>query len=128
MLGFPHETREDVEQTIEAALYLDPDYIQISYAVPIPGTELYADSLAKGYLDPNLPYEKYDSTAQIINTGDLTNGALKTLYNQFWKKFYLRPRVFWRELRWACTSWKETKRLLRGAWSFYQRVYGPHKI
>lgn len=128
MLGFPHETEEDILQTIDMARYLDPDYIQVSYVIPIPGTEMYFDGIRNGFIDPDLPLDKYDSTGQIVDTGDITEERLKILYNRFWKSFYLRPAFIFRELRRALSSKHEFLRVLRGARSFYTRVLSRRKL
>ena len=98
MVGFPHESKEDIYKTIDSAIFIDPDYIQISYVVPIPGTSMYAEGIKKGWIDPKKPFSEYDSTGQIVNTGDITDKDLKFMYNLFWKKFYLRRKLISREL------------------------------
>jgi radical SAM superfamily enzyme YgiQ (UPF0313 family) len=50
MVGFPGETREDIEQTRAFALELGCDWNQISIATPFPGTEMYKVCEDKGYL------------------------------------------------------------------------------
>ena len=97
MVGFPHESKEDIKKTIDSSIFIDPDYIQISYVVPIPGTSMYKEGIEKGWIDKNKPFSEYDSTGQIINTGDITDTELKEMYNLFWKKFYLRPKLILRE-------------------------------
>lgn len=49
MVGFPGETREDIEQTRNFALELRCDWNQISIATPFPGTEMYKVCEDKGY-------------------------------------------------------------------------------
>ena len=41
MIGFPNETREEIDQTINLALSLDIDVAAISVFVPLPGSELF---------------------------------------------------------------------------------------
>lgn len=49
MVGFPGETRDDIEQTNEFALELGCDWNQISIATPFPGTEMYKVCEENGY-------------------------------------------------------------------------------
>lgn len=49
MVGFPGETKEDIEQTRDFALELGCDWNQISIATPFPGTEMYKVCEDKGY-------------------------------------------------------------------------------
>ena len=41
MIGFPNETREEIDQTVNLALSLDIDVAAISVFVPLPGSELF---------------------------------------------------------------------------------------
>src|SRR5678815_3035382 len=50
MLGGPGETKQTLQETIDFAVRLDPDNAQFAAAVPYPGTEMYEESLRKGYL------------------------------------------------------------------------------
>jgi radical SAM superfamily enzyme YgiQ (UPF0313 family) len=43
MLGYPGETEEDIEETIEHLKESDPDHFTITVAYPIKGTELYQE-------------------------------------------------------------------------------------
>jgi radical SAM superfamily enzyme YgiQ (UPF0313 family) len=43
MLGYPGETEDDIEETIEHLKKSDPDHFTITIAYPIRGTELYAE-------------------------------------------------------------------------------------
>src|SRR6266850_290655 len=51
ILGLPGETRETIAQTIRFATDIDPDTIQVSLAAPYPGTELYREARANGWLE-----------------------------------------------------------------------------
>jgi anaerobic magnesium-protoporphyrin IX monomethyl ester cyclase len=50
MVGFPGETKETAEQTIDLALRLNPDTVQFYPVMVYPGTEAYQDYLEKGWL------------------------------------------------------------------------------
>lgn len=128
MVGFPHESVDDIHQTIDSSIYIDPDYIQISYVIPIPGTSMYSDGIKNGWIDKDIPFEDYDSTGQIINTGDITEDDLKRMYNLFWKKFYMRPKLVFRELMRMVKSKNEFLRVIKGFKSFYTRVYSANRL
>ncbi len=49
-IGFPGETVEDLEATIGFHQKLEPDFSNVCVFYPYPGTTLYRESLAKGYL------------------------------------------------------------------------------
>lgn len=123
MIGFPHETREDIEETIRSAVYLDPDLIQVSFAIPIPGTEMYSRGIEEGYIDSRIPFDQYDATGGVCDTGDISKEELQQWYYTFWKRFYLRPVFLLRQLKRVTTSMEEARLVLRGAVSFFKRVY-----
>src|SRR5439155_20274929 len=51
VMGLPGETRETIEATIKFALEIDPHTIQVSLAAPYPGTALYREAQARGWLE-----------------------------------------------------------------------------
>ena len=50
ILGYPGETPQSLERTIDYAIELDPDFANFYPAVPYPGTELYAKAKRDGLL------------------------------------------------------------------------------
>lgn len=53
MVGVPHETEEDVQETIRFNRELDPPSIAVTFFTPFVGTELYDISVAAGFYDPS---------------------------------------------------------------------------
>ena len=51
IMGLPGETQETIEDTIRFAREINPHTIQVSLAAPYPGTELYRQARAEGWLD-----------------------------------------------------------------------------
>ncbi|MGH9826927.1 MAG: hopanoid biosynthesis associated radical SAM protein HpnJ, partial [Blastocatellia bacterium] len=54
IIGLPGETPETIEQTVKFAQELDCETIQVSIAHAYPGTELYNQGMAQGYLRHDL--------------------------------------------------------------------------
>lgn len=50
LIGFPGETKQDIEDEIAFYKELDMDWLGISFATPFPGTDLYDDCVKHGYL------------------------------------------------------------------------------
>jgi radical SAM superfamily enzyme YgiQ (UPF0313 family) len=120
MLGFPEETEEDVEKSIDSAIYLNPDFIQVSYTIPYPGTRMYSDSLGKGILlYPNM-WDKYCSCEPMIKN-HVSPERMIQLYNRFWKRFYTRPGYVAKTGLRMMKSRQEFTRSARGFKSFYRR-------
>ena len=121
MIAFPHETQEDIEAAIQTAIDLDPDYIQISYTIPYPGTTMYQEGFSQGYLLYPTEWEKYASCEPIVYTGELEPEKLDKLYYHFWKSFYLRPHYVYRTVKRTLMSPATLRKTVRGGLSFYRR-------
>ena len=90
MIGFPWETRQDIIDTLEFVLELDPDFIEVHIAMPYYGTELYnqckeyntitSASWGNDYFSPNT-----------IGTQSVPIKEVIELKNKYLMKFYLRP-------------------------------------
>src|ERR1041385_6997371 len=50
ILGVPGETQETIDKTIRFAKEINPHTIQVSLAAPYPGTTLYKQAVAEGWL------------------------------------------------------------------------------
>src|ERR1700739_2164244 len=50
ILGLPGETQDTIRKTIEYAKEINPHTIQVSLAAPYPGTTLYKQAVAEGWL------------------------------------------------------------------------------
>jgi len=121
MMGFPYETEDDIERSIQLAIDLDPDYIQVSFAVPYPGTQMYAKGLEQQYLRFPREWEKYASCEAMIDTKSISQERLNELYRIFWHRFYLRPAYIIRTFRKALSSWNNFKKITGGALSYFNR-------
>jgi anaerobic magnesium-protoporphyrin IX monomethyl ester cyclase len=98
IIGWPGETIDDVEDTLEFAKRLDVDYAQFSFATPYPGTELY--NLAKNQkllLTEN--WSEYTAGRPVIYTGEYPAEDLPKLLLHAYKSFYLTPRILLRNLK-----------------------------
>lgn len=50
VIGNPGETKEEIQQTIDFTMLLQPDHCVFSIATPFPGTRYYETALERGYL------------------------------------------------------------------------------
>jgi len=67
VLGFPGETKEDIQKSFEFARKVDFDSVSYFIVAPLPGSELYDMCINMGYID-EMPFEKLDfKTAKIDN-------------------------------------------------------------
>jgi len=123
ILGLPGETRDTIEKTIQYAQEVNPHTIQVSLAAPYPGTELYDQAVANGWLE-----EK--QAGQLVSTAGVQLAAIgyphlprEEIYHQlevFYKRFYFRPSKIWEIVREMMMSWQMTKRRLREGVEFFR--------
>jgi anaerobic magnesium-protoporphyrin IX monomethyl ester cyclase len=102
-LGFPGETRKDMETTVDWAIHLEPDYASFHKVMPIPGTELQKETR----LNPEtMACERYPACCVEHAEKDLDR-----MVRRAYLRFYLRPSyvlkvvrhrrmLTWRALEW----------------------------
>ena len=116
ILGLPGETRETIEQTIRFAKEINPHTIQVSLAAPYPGTELYRDAVANGWLSNPDPSQLVDSSGTQLIPLSYPHLKADEIYHaleRFYKSFYFRPRKIIELVAEMSTSWEMTQRRLR---------------
>jgi len=79
MFGFPSETREDMEKTVQLALKLNPTFASFHLTIPYPGTDFYE------MIEPG------DELFPSIYTGEYSGEELKNMINSAFRRFYFRP-------------------------------------
>lgn len=91
MLGFPTETREEMEQTVAFALDSPLLIASFFFVMPFPGTALYRglDKATKAFLDKQPSHMLYDSP--LINISAASDRELKAVQSKAIRRFYLRP-------------------------------------
>jgi radical SAM superfamily enzyme YgiQ (UPF0313 family) len=94
IIGFPGETVESIDKTIDMALELKPDTIQMYPVMVYPGTEAYDDYIQKGWLTAD-DYSQWltpDGLHNcVVRNEHLTSRELVELCDKARRKFYLRP-------------------------------------
>jgi len=93
ILGFPGETQEEMDKTIDFSIKLNADYSQFSILTPFPGTPIYHELKKKKLLDTE-NWKKYTVLKSVIKYEEL--GLSKQLVErklaQAYLKFYARPK------------------------------------
>ncbi len=95
MIGSPTETKESVEETIDCAIRLQPDYAHFAVTIPFPATDLYRMALAEGVIkdDVWLNFAKNPREEFIppVWEDSLRVEELKQYLDEAYKRFYVRP-------------------------------------
>lgn len=98
VIGTPGETKEEVERTIKFAVKLDTDFAQFTAMTPYPGTEVYEYAKREGLLLTN-DWSKFTTIKPVMRTKELSAKEIEKLVSKAYRKFYLRPKFLWRQLK-----------------------------
>jgi len=92
MLGFPYETREQIQDTVNLATSLDLDWIQLMMVTPLPGAPLYTYCLENDLLydDYDVTRSRYSST--FIKNPYISREELESIRRNVWKD-YMSKRI-----------------------------------
>src|SRR5215831_176991 len=96
ILGLPGETKETMEESVRFATDVNPHTIQISLAAPYPGTLLYKQALANGWLMDETPQLLSDLGTQtaVLNYPHLSHTEIFQSVEEFYRRFYFRvPKI-----------------------------------
>jgi len=100
MIGYPGETKEEIEKTVGFSLKLDPDFAQFLVTTPFPGTQIF-DLLKK---ESKIEVTDWDQYSQFDQKGYFDYGEMKAkevakLAGQSYRRFYLRPKTIFRLIK-----------------------------
>lgn len=110
MLGYPGETRDEIEETIRLSCELPLDWASYTITVALPGTDIHADLLESGQWEGQ--YWRDYARQQFSGppgyaSRSLEAVELEALLKKAYRRFYLRPSTIarkavsgrlWREL------------------------------
>lgn len=98
LVGLPWDTAALIDRQVEFAKSLKPDFLEIFYTYPFPGTKLYDFCVENKLLKPGeIPRDAYAGPA--MPGLYLSLEELKRLRNRAMRRFYLRPGQIVRTLR-----------------------------
>ena len=92
ILGLPGETPETIKETIRFAQSVDPDTIQVSIAAPYPGTELFRQAEANGWLVTDALVDDRGAQVSALSYPNLASAEIARGTEEFYRRFYFRPR------------------------------------
>jgi anaerobic magnesium-protoporphyrin IX monomethyl ester cyclase len=119
MVGYPWETREDAQKTIELAKYLFKcgyvDTLQATIVIPYPGTPLFAECKKNGWLLSE-DWNRYDMKEPVM-ASSVSGKDIKELTQMLYKSFvspqYIMKRIFSiRNIEDAIFLYRAAKKLL----------------
>jgi len=116
MIGFPWETKEEMQKTINFGLELNADTVQYSLVFPHPGSEMYDLALKENwfYQEALNDFSKFDMTSGPILKTEISRDELMDIISKAHAKFFLRPNYILKQLI-NIRSYNDLKFTLRGA-------------
>lgn len=117
IIGFPTETKEEIEDTIRFACSLPLDRVGVSYFQPFPGTYLFYDLEKKGEIEMDWADNHHLSLHTLTYVSPtITAKELKQLRKKMLMSFYFRFKTFrniLKQVRSASHLYYITKRSIR---------------
>ena len=103
MINTPEETPEELEQTAAEVMRIDPDFLQLSFCTPYPGTGLYRFCEEHDLLRTRDWADYRFLRTPVIRNRWLTSDQLRARHAAILRRFYLRPGKAARLARLAAT-------------------------
>ena len=119
IVGLPGETRETIEDTIRYACDIDPTTIQVSIAAPYPGTALFREARANGWLAGGDLLDADGVQKSALSYPHLPDTEIFAAVERFYRRFYFRPRKMTAMAAEMLGSFELTKRRLREGREFF---------
>ena len=107
MVGLPGETGETIRRTIDYALALPLDEINVTKFTPFPGAPVYRDIRDHGEFNEEWPL--MNCVNFVFIPRGMTREQLEGLYDEFIRRFYRRTRIHW---GYATMLWKSPRSVL----------------
>jgi len=120
LFGMPGETQETIKETIDFAKELNASSTQFAVAIPHPGTALYQECKANGWLTSE-NWADYTSEECVIETPWLSAKEVEEARIRAYREYYYRPQFIVGEAL-KIRRLADIRRLARGASSVRTRI------
>lgn len=106
MIGLPKDNRKTIQDTLDLALQINPDFVNFTILIVYPGTEIYELAIKEGSVKRIGPKEIFKSVR--YTNKNLSDEELKKELGRIYKRFYMRPGYLIRRLL-RIRTWDEFK-------------------
>jgi hopanoid biosynthesis associated radical SAM protein HpnJ len=122
IVGLPGETPDTIRETIRFACEVEPETIQVSLAAPYPGTELYRQAQEQGWLraESGDLVDTHGIQSAALNYPGLSSAMIFDSLDEFYRKFYFRPRKMFSLFGGMLRDPQVMKRRLREGTEFFK--------
>lgn len=110
IFGFPTETRETLDETIDFARKIGLSYFQQNFLTIWPGCELAVDAESCGTVERDWRKLAHQRVTFVPN--GLTEAELLEASKRAFRRFYVRPRVILEVLGYGVSSWRAAGAIL----------------
>jgi anaerobic magnesium-protoporphyrin IX monomethyl ester cyclase len=87
VVGYPGETPELLQETLDFMYRTRPDYVYMCVAIPYPGTEMYEYLKELGWeMSPR--WDRYDEQTVVFKNPLLSSGQIMEMERRFFNKFF----------------------------------------
>jgi len=112
MIGIPTETRQEMMNTVDFAIALDPDFAQFSICTPYPQTALYESMLQMGHISEDYWRQFATNPSEDFRVrfwnNDFSEDELRALQSEAHRRFYSRVGYIARQAS-RLRNWGELK-------------------
>lgn len=119
-IGHPGETPETIERTIRFAMQLDPETIQVSMSHPFPGTQFFDYLVNHGFLTTAEMTDEQGHQLPNIQYHNLSRKEIVEAVEDFYSRYYFRPRIIFRIIRRSIFNGTERHRRYAEAKEFFR--------
>lgn len=104
IIGFPGETLQDMQETVDFIKSSDIDYPKVNLLVPYPGSAVY-DDIIKERPDISMEWDKYTSFSSMTDNAPvyvpdgISADELQSFHKRAYKQIYLRPRFIFNHIK-----------------------------
>ena len=127
IVGLPGETRDTIEETIRYAQEINPKTIQVSLPAAYPGTFLYKQAMENRWLvdaGTEKLVDEHGVQNSVLNYPHLSGAEIYAAVDEFYKRFYFRPRKMASLFFDMCRDWDVMKRQAREGVEFFRFLWG----
>ena len=96
MIGLPKDDRKTIEDTLNFALEINPDFVNFGILIVYPGTEIYELAIKEKSINRIKPKEIFKPSR--YTNKNLSDEELQKELSNIYKKFYIRPGYMIRRL------------------------------
>ncbi len=121
IFGFPTETRDSLQETIQFATSIDISYFQQNFLTIWPGCELAKDPEQYGHVESD--WSKLAHQRVTFIPHGLTEQDLIQASKDAFRRFYLRPKIIFEILLQSLTSWRAARNAMIAFMAFLKTIF-----